>query len=101
MKQYVKWIMRAAVIILVGCLLTATILQCSHLKTATKTVNHQQKVIDSLLLHKALMTVSLNVTDKSTIKLNQKKNSGIIYVADERTYRLEVDSNSFVTILGK
>jgi hypothetical protein len=56
-------------------------------------VKEQSVIIDSLLNRRmTVFDVQLNVTDKSTNKINGTYNKGTISMPQERVYKLEIDS---------
>jgi hypothetical protein len=56
-------------------------------------VKEQTGIIDSLLNRRmTVFDVQLNVTDKSTNKINGSHNKGTITMPQEKVYRLEIDS---------
>ena len=96
MKKIVKiiaYIILLSIIAILSALLSGTGKQNKILRNQ---VSEQSKVIDSLLTRRmTVYDITLNVTDRSTNKINGKFSKGIISMPQVRTYRLEIDSVNF------
>jgi hypothetical protein len=91
-------------ILLGGCVVTGIGWQreYKHNKQLTAIIEEDAKVIDSLVNkpRKSLnVDINLDVTDKSTYKVNAKGNQGTIQAPNDKVYELkvELDSVEFTT----
>ena len=90
--KIVKDVVFVAVIVILSVAVSGLI---KHNATLKSQVKSQSEIIDSLLNRKEIVVnVSLNVTDKSTHKIQGKKNSGTINMPQENTYTIKLDSGT-------
>jgi len=93
---FLKWIGGMVVVLVVAVLSVAVNGQKKHISTLKMQVKEQSAVIDSLLSRRmTVFDVQLNVTDKSTNKINGKFNKGDIVMPQQKIYELKFDSVSW------